>query len=82
MWWEKVWGGRLLSSAELPCPSEQGGRKVDPNCLLWPSTPLTCPLPVWSVFMQGGGEVDLKLGLSVAEFTRAYSPFVIDCTYD
>ena len=30
----------------------------------------------------GGGEPDLKLGMPVAAFVRAYSPFVCDCTYD
>ncbi len=34
------------------------------------------------LIVQGGGEVDLKLGLSAAEFVKAYSPFVADCTYD
>ncbi|GFR50353.1 hypothetical protein Agub_g12562, partial [Astrephomene gubernaculifera] len=33
-------------------------------------------------FWLGAGEVDLKVGLSVEEFVRAYQPFVIDCTYD
>ena len=30
----------------------------------------------------GGGEVDLKLGFDVADFTRAYKPLILDCTYD
>ena len=30
----------------------------------------------------GGGEPDLKLGMPVAAFVRAYNPFVCDCTYD
>ena len=30
----------------------------------------------------GGGEPDLKLGMPVAAFVLAYSPFVCDCTYD
>lgn len=30
----------------------------------------------------GGGEPDLKLGMPVAAFVQAYSPFVCDCTYD
>lgn len=31
---------------------------------------------------SGGGEVDLKLGMSAREFVEAYSPMVVDCTYD
>jgi hypothetical protein len=31
---------------------------------------------------QGGGEVDLKLGLLASDFIKAYDPFVADCTYD
>lgn len=30
----------------------------------------------------GAGEPDLKLGMPVAAFVRAYSPLVCDCTYD
>jgi hypothetical protein len=30
---------------------------------------------------QGGGEVDLKLGMPTDEFLRAYNPFVADITY-
>lgn len=33
-------------------------------------------------FWLGAGEVDLKVGLSAAEFVRAYNAIVIDCTYD
>jgi len=33
-------------------------------------------------FWLGGGEVDLKLGLSWSEFNDVYQPFVADCTYD
>lgn len=33
-------------------------------------------------FYLGGGEVDLKLGLPVAEFVEKYKPFIADCTYD
>jgi prolyl-tRNA editing enzyme YbaK/EbsC (Cys-tRNA(Pro) deacylase) len=31
-------------------------------------------------FWLGAGEVDLKLGLTAAEFVRAYAPTVLDCT--
>lgn len=34
---------------------------------------------------SGGGEVDLKLGMSAAEFVKAYEQqpvMVVDCTYD
>lgn len=31
-------------------------------------------------FWMGGGEVDLKLGMSVDDFVRCYSPLVTDCT--
>jgi hypothetical protein len=27
-------------------------------------------------------QVDLKLGISAADFIKAYAPFVFDCTYD
>jgi prolyl-tRNA editing enzyme YbaK/EbsC (Cys-tRNA(Pro) deacylase) len=33
-------------------------------------------------FWMGGGEVDLKLRVSAAEFARAYGATVLDCTYD
>lgn len=33
-------------------------------------------------FWLGGGEVDLKLGISAKSFVSVYDPFVIDCTYD
>ncbi|KAL4853830.1 hypothetical protein ACK3TF_005207 [Chlorella vulgaris] len=33
-------------------------------------------------FFMGAGEVDLKVGLSAADFIAAYQPFVTDCTYD
>ncbi|KIY99532.1 hypothetical protein MNEG_8428 [Monoraphidium neglectum] len=36
-------------------------------------------------FFMGGGEVDLKLGLSAADFVKAYGQqpvMVVDCTYD
>ncbi len=33
-------------------------------------------------FWMGGGEVDLKLGLSAPQFVAAYSPLVVDCTYN
>ena len=32
-------------------------------------------------FWLGAGEVDLKIGMSAAEFVAAYEPFVLDCTY-
>lgn len=34
------------------------------------------------IFWLGGGEVDLKLSFSSAEFIEAYRPFVLDCTTD
>ena len=34
------------------------------------------------IFWLGGGEVDLKLGLSWAEFAAVYRPYVVDCTYE
>lgn len=34
------------------------------------------------VFFVGGGEVDLKLGMLVDEFLKAYNPLIVDCTYD
>ena len=34
------------------------------------------------VIWFGGGEPDLKLGMPVGTFARAYCPFVCDCTYD
>lgn len=34
------------------------------------------------VFWLGAGEVDLKVGMSAADFVRAYEPHVVDCTYD
>lgn len=41
---------------------------------------------MWSLVLhaapQGGGEVDLKLGTLASEFSRAYNPFVVDCTYN
>lgn len=33
-------------------------------------------------FWLGGGEVDLKLGMSAKDFIDVYKPFVVDCTYD
>jgi len=33
-------------------------------------------------FWLGAGEVDLKVGLSVAEFVSVYKPCIVDCTYD
>jgi prolyl-tRNA editing enzyme YbaK/EbsC (Cys-tRNA(Pro) deacylase) len=33
------------------------------------------------LFWLGAGEVDLKVGLSAADFQRAYAPHVVDCTY-
>lgn len=33
-------------------------------------------------FWLGAGEVDLKVGLSAAEFVEKYHPHVVDCTYD
>eukprot|EP00898_Chlorokybus_atmophyticus_P000079 jgi/Chlat1/1071/Chrsp110S08635 len=33
-------------------------------------------------FWMGAGVVDLKMRVDVAEFVKAYRPFVIDCTYD
>lgn len=32
------------------------------------------------VFWLGGGELDLKLGLSWKEFHAVYQPYVADCT--
>jgi prolyl-tRNA editing enzyme YbaK/EbsC (Cys-tRNA(Pro) deacylase) len=32
-------------------------------------------------FFLGGGEVDVKMGLSAAAFVEAYQPLVVDCTY-
>lgn len=32
-------------------------------------------------FWLGGGEVDLKVGLSARDFMAAYNPQVVDCTY-
>ena len=32
-------------------------------------------------FWMGGGEQLLKLGMSVTDFKRAYTPHVVDCTY-
>jgi prolyl-tRNA editing enzyme YbaK/EbsC (Cys-tRNA(Pro) deacylase) len=34
------------------------------------------------VFWLGAGEVDLKVGMSAADFVRGYEPHVVDCTYD
>ena len=33
-------------------------------------------------FWLGAGEVDLKVGLSAADFVKAYAPHVVDCTYE
>jgi len=33
------------------------------------------------LFWLGAGEVDLKVGLSAADFIREYQPHVVDCTY-
>lgn len=33
-------------------------------------------------FWLGAGEVDLKVGMSAAEFIKVYQPHVVDCTYD
>ena len=49
-----------------------------PNLTHQPN-PLPPPPP------PGGGEVDVKLGVSAAEFVRAYADqpvLVVDCTYD
>ncbi len=32
-------------------------------------------------FWMGGGEVDLKLGMPVADFVDVHQPLVLDCTY-
>ena len=32
-------------------------------------------------FWMGGGEEELKLGMTVDDFVRAYSPLIVDCTY-
>lgn len=32
-------------------------------------------------FWMGGGEVDLKLGMSVSDFVRSFQPFIADCTH-
>lgn len=32
-------------------------------------------------FWMGGGEEDLKLGMTVTDFVNAYKPLVVDCTY-
>ena len=34
------------------------------------------------VFWLGAGEVDLKVGMSAADFIKAYEPHVVECTYD
>jgi prolyl-tRNA editing enzyme YbaK/EbsC (Cys-tRNA(Pro) deacylase) len=34
------------------------------------------------VFWLGAGEVDLKIGMSAADFIKCYEPHVVDCTYD
>lgn len=34
------------------------------------------------MFWLGAGEVDLKVGMSAADFVTAYEPYVVDCTYD
>ena len=33
-------------------------------------------------FWLGAGEVDLKVGMSAAQFIAAYKPIVVDCTYE
>eukprot|EP00878_Enallax_costatus_P018480 GHUV01019455.1.p1 GENE.GHUV01019455.1~~GHUV01019455.1.p1 ORF type:complete len:203 (+),score=45.50 GHUV01019455.1:669-1277(+) len=33
-------------------------------------------------FWIGAGEVDLKVGMSAAEFIEGYKPMVLDCTYE
>ena len=32
-------------------------------------------------FWMGGGEQDLKLGMTVPDFINAYKPLIVDCTY-
>lgn len=39
-------------------------------------------LPEDTFFWLGAGEVDLKVGLYVKDFVRAYGAHVVDCTYD
>lgn len=34
-----------------------------------------------SFFWMGGGEQDLKLGITVEDFLQGYEPSVVDCTY-
>ena len=38
--------------------------------------------PDRDIFWLGAGEVDLKIGINLNDFISAFSPFIVDCTYD